>query len=48
MRDLKALADKLERERGLSLSEWTALIEERTPELEEYIFAKARAVRERE
>ena len=48
MRDLKALADKLEREHGLSLSEWTALIEERTPELAEYIFAKARAVRERE
>ena len=48
MRDLKELADKLEREHGLSLSEWTALIEERTPELAEYIFAKARAVRERE
>ena len=39
------LIDKLKRERHLSIEEWTALINGRTPELAEYLFSLAREER---
>ncbi|MBP3925586.1 MAG: [FeFe] hydrogenase H-cluster radical SAM maturase HydE [Clostridium sp.] len=42
------LLDKLEKEHSLTVKEWRALIEGRTPELAEEVFSRARAVRERE
>lgn len=47
MKDLFKLVDKLEETQELSFEEWTSLIEGQSPELSEYIFAKARAVREK-
>lgn len=44
---MKHLVDKLEQTRSLSREEWTALIRERTPELADYVFERARAVRHR-
>ena len=44
----KALIDKLYETQELSREEWIRLIEGRTPELSQYLFEKARAVRERE
>ncbi|MGC4018408.1 MAG: [FeFe] hydrogenase H-cluster radical SAM maturase HydE [Muricomes sp.] len=44
---MKNLVDKLEQTRSLSREEWTALISGRTPELAEYLFEKARAIRHR-
>lgn len=46
MRELIELAEKLERTRELTQEEWTALIEGRNAELEQYVFSRARAVRE--
>lgn len=42
---LKELIDKLQAERSLSRTEWTDLIDGRTPELAEYLFALAREER---
>ena len=39
------LIDKLNKEQNLSKEEWISLIENRTPELSEYLFKKAREVR---
>ena len=47
MENLKKLIDRLEDGQKLSKEEWAALIDGRTPELAEEVFAKARAVRER-
>ncbi|SDN18764.1 [FeFe] hydrogenase H-cluster radical SAM maturase HydE [Acetanaerobacterium elongatum] len=44
---MKQLVDKLERRRTLSKEEFVYLIENRTAELDEYLFEKARAVRHR-
>ena len=44
---MKQLIDKLERCRTLSKEEFVQLIENRTAELDEYLFEKARAVRHR-
>lgn len=44
--ELKRLVDKLEATQELSFDEWTKLIESQSPELSEYIFAKARRIRE--
>lgn len=44
---MKNLVDKLERERLLSREEFTRLLENRTPELAEYLFERAREVRRR-
>ncbi len=44
----RELVDRLAAEGCLSRKEWVSLIEGRTPELSEYLFGKARAVRERE
>ncbi len=43
---MKQLIDKLRETRELSKDEWTRLIENRTPELAEYLFEQARQVRE--
>ena len=43
--DLKSLIDRLEQNRSLSRDEWTCLIRDRTPELAEYLFQKARDIR---
>ncbi len=43
--DLKNLIDRLETGRFLTREEWTRLIRGRTPDLEEYLFEKARAIR---
>lgn len=48
MTEFIGLVDKLEQEHSLSLEEWRALLNGRTPELADYIFEKARAVRHRE
>ena len=48
MRTMMDLLDKLEKEHSLTVKEWRALIEGRTPELAEEVFSRARAVRERE
>ena len=40
------LIDKLKETQHLTKEEWVALIEGRTPELVEYLFAQARSVRE--
>ena len=42
------MIDKLYETQELSREEWIRLIEGRTPELSQYLFEKARAVRERE
>ena len=44
---MKQLIDKLERDHRLTKKEYTALIENRSPELCEYLFKKARDARER-
>lgn len=46
--ELKALIDRLRESGNLNRDEWTGLIAGRTPELAEYLFENARAVRERE
>lgn len=43
---MEKLIDKLRKEQSLTREEWIALIENRTPELAEYLFAQAREVRE--
>ena len=43
---MKNLIDKLRKDRELTKEEWTRLIENRTPELAEYLFEQARQVRE--
>ena len=43
---MKKLIDKLRLEQKLSKEEWQKLIENRTPELAEYLFEQARQVRE--
>lgn len=43
---MKQLIDKLEKERNLSIEEFSTLIKNRTPELSEYLFSKARKIRE--
>ena len=43
---MKKLIDKLRIEQELTKEEWTFLIENRTPELAEYLFEQARQVRE--
>lgn len=47
MSSITELIDKLEREHILSKSELVEIISGRTPETDEYLFAKARAVREK-
>lgn len=42
---MKSLIDKLRETQTLTREEWTALIENRTPELAEYLFGQAREVR---
>ena len=42
---MKHLIDKLEREKALTKTEWITLLNGRTPDLAEYLFAKARDVR---
>ncbi len=44
---MKELIDKLEQERFLTQDEFVRLIDGRTPELDDYLFEKARAVRHR-
>lgn len=44
-KELKSLIDRLEDSRSLTRSQWSALILGRTPELAEYLFERARAVR---
>ena len=46
--ELKALIDRLRESGKLNRDEWISLIDGRTPELAEYLFENARAVRERE
>ncbi len=43
---MKSLIDKLMKNQTLAKEEWILLIEKRTPELAEYLFAQARKVRE--
>lgn len=43
--DLKVLIDRLEQNRTLPRKEWSRLIRGRTPQLAEYLFERARAVR---
>lgn len=43
---MKQLIDKLRENGNLSKEEWTALIQNRTPELADYVFQHAREVRE--
>lgn len=43
---MKQLIDKLKENGNLSKEEWTALIQNRTPELADYVFQHAREVRE--
>ena len=45
---LKKLIDRLEAEKTLSEDEWVTLIDGRSPGLSEYLFEKARRIRERE
>lgn len=45
---LKELIDRLEAEKTLSEDEWVTLIDGRSPGLTEYLFEKARRIRERE
>ena len=47
MEELKFLIDKLEREHQLAPKEYIALIEGRTSELSDYLFEKARRIREK-
>lgn len=47
MEELKSLVRKLEQTQELTKEEWMALIEGRTPELEQFTAERARAVRER-
>ena len=42
---IKHLIDKLEREKALAKTEWITLLNGRTPDLAEYLFAKARDIR---
>ena len=42
---MKHLIDKLEREKALTKTEWITLLNGRTPDLAEYLFAKARDIR---
>ncbi len=42
---MKALIEKLEREQALAKAEWIDLLNGRTPDLAEYLFAKARKIR---
>ena len=42
---MKNLVDKLRKECSLTKKEWTVLIQNRTPELAEYVFEQAREVR---
>ncbi len=44
---MKSLIDKLAAQHILSHEELVTLITQRTPEIDEYLFAKARAVREK-
>ena len=44
---MKELIDKLESQLALSQEEWITLIDGRTPEVSEYLFARAREVRHR-
>lgn len=44
---MKSLIDKLKETQELTKKEWTTLIENRTPELAEYLFGQARKVREK-
>ena len=46
--ELKRLIDRLEAGESLTEDEWVSLIEGRSPELADYIFEKARCIRERE
>lgn len=46
IKNMKNLIDKLERERVLSKEEFIDLIDSRTPELSDYLFEKARRIRE--
>ena len=43
---MKQLIDKLRQNMSLTKEEWICLIENRTPELAEYIFSQARKVRQ--
>lgn len=45
-KNLKALVDKLETRHTLLRDEWISLIRWRTPLLSDYVFQKARAVRQ--
>ena len=42
---MKHLIDKLGREKALTKTEWITLLNGRTPDLAEYLFAKARDIR---
>ena len=44
---MKALIDKLARRHTLSREEWCLMLRSRTPELEQYLFEKARQFRRR-
>ena len=44
---MKHLIDKLGREKALTKTEWITLLNGRTPDLAEYLFAKARDIRHR-
>ena len=46
--ELKRLIDRLEAGESLTEDEWVSLIEGRSPELADYLFEKARCIRERE
>ena len=46
--ELKRLIDRLEAGESLTEDEWVCLIEGRSPELADYLFEKARRIRERE
>ena len=43
---MKELIQKLRKTQSLAKEEWISLIENRTPELAEYLFEQAREVRE--
>ena len=43
---MKKLIQKLKATQSLTKEEWISLIENRTPELSEYLFEEARSVRE--
>ena len=47
MNRINELIDRLERDRILTKEEFTEIIREHTPENDEYLFAKARAIREK-